>query len=135
MNPADLILSVAERLWGLKTAFSELRRDRRDRVAEYFAAVSACLEQVTATLRAGEIPHGKCGEMQVYARSLAQTIGDVVGREEARELAGMLGKAHDVEWMVVDLGPHSPEREERLGKMEQASGMFSGLAVSMRAAK
>ena len=74
-------------------------------------------------------------EMEVYASKLPDTIGDVVGREEAADQARALAEAHNVEWLVADLGPDEPERETRLADIERAAGIFTALATTMRASR
>jgi len=134
-DPASLILSVANSLWNLRDQLNRARRDRRDRIAEYFASLSDCLGAVASSLREGDIPHGRCAEMEVYASKLPDTIGDVVGREEAADQARALAEAHNVEWLVADLGPDEPERETRLADIERAAGIFTALATTMRASR
>ena len=135
MDPASLILQVAEKLWGLRNELSRVRRDRRDRVADYFTTIGACLRDVAASLRNDVIPHGKCAEMEVYASRLAETVGEAIGNQVAEEQAAMLREAHQVEWLLSELDPGHPEREMRLAKIERASGIFDALAATIRAAR
>ena len=130
----DTILSVAGRLFALKGALSRARRDRRDRIAEYFEQVSRCLTEVSGTLKKGEVPHGKCAEMQVYATQLADTISDQVNKDEAKRLGEQLESAHEVERLLYLLDS-SPDRDSELAKLDEAAGKFQGLATSIRAAR
>jgi hypothetical protein len=77
----------------------------------------------------------KCAEMSVYASKLPETVGDAIGDKVAREQAQALQEAHQIEWLVSEFDPGHPERETRLGKIEQASGIFDALAATIRAAR
>lgn len=129
----DTILSVARRLFEFKDALNRARRDRRDRIAEYFEQVSQCLAEVSGTLKKGKIPHGKCAEMQVYATRLPQTIGDQVAEAEVKSLSEQLESAHAVEALLSELS-HSPHPDAELAKLDEAAGIFMGVAASIRAA-
>jgi len=79
------ILDVASKLFGLKDLLANARRDRRDRIADYSGELSNTRAAVVAMLRKGEIPHGKCQEMLVYAQTLPATVGDEIGKVQAEE--------------------------------------------------
>ena len=126
------ILSVAKALFGLRSQLREAHRERRDRIAVYFETVSRTLAEVSATLREGQVPHGKCAEMATYARQLADTIGDEIGQDDVARLASDLEQAHEVEMLFAFNA--LPDRDDRLSKLDEASGVFMALAVSLRAA-
>ncbi len=99
----------------------------------YFEEISKCLAEVASKLRAGEVPHGKCAELGTYAARLPVTIGDEIGDAEAQQLARDLDSAHEVELLLFELG-QSPDRDAQLAKLDEASGIFTALATSLRAA-
>ena len=130
----DTILNVAGRLWELRKALMRARRERRDRIATYFERISKCLGEVSAELKANQVPHGKCAELQTYARMLPDTIGDQIMKAEAHQLAQDLESAHEVELLLYQLGS-SPDRDEELAKLDQAAGVFMALANTIKAAR
>lgn len=65
---------------------------------------------------------------------LPETIGKIIGTNEAEQQAQMLIDAHNVEWLVSEFDPADPARAERLAEIDRASGIFKALATSMRAA-
>jgi hypothetical protein len=76
---SKVILQVAERLAELEASLRAEPDNRRDRAADYFATVAACVRETAAELRKGTIPHGKCAEMEQHAKQLPGAIGDVIG--------------------------------------------------------
>jgi hypothetical protein len=69
-----------------------------------------------------------------YAARLPVTIGDEIGDAEAQQLARDLDSAHEVELLLFELG-QSPDRDAQLAKLDEASGIFTALATSLRAAR
>lgn len=128
----DTILSVAKALLGFTESFKKARRERKDRIANYFEEVSKCLEEVSKELKADRYPHGKCAEMGIYADRLTNTVGHVIGKVEAKKLAKNLKKVHEVEKLFSELY-NSPNKTRELTKLDEASGIFRALAVSLRA--
>lgn len=134
------ILKVAKELWAIKGSFSKAKRERRERLATYFEHISKCLEETAKALRAGNIPHGRCGEMLGYANTFTETVKGVISEKEARDYAQRLGAAHDIEYALMQREREMMDeiadplyRESQLGKMEEASGVFQALANSIRA--
>ena len=128
----EMILSVATKLSGLKDSLAKARRDRRDRIAMYLEELSDTVYAVAASLRADQVPHGKCQEMMLYADTLQTTIGDEIG-ETAAELADKLRRAHEVEMLLSELGT-GEERERQLADLERAAALFKSTSVSVKAA-
>lgn len=128
----DTILSVAKALFDFKGEFDKSRRDRKDRIAQYFEEISKCLAEISSELKAHKYPYGKCAEMRTYADRLPRTVGDIIGKNEAQRLAKDLESAHEVELLFNQL-EGSPNRRRDLAKLEEASGIFKALANSLRA--
>jgi hypothetical protein len=91
------ILSVAKALWGYRDLFDEARREKRDRIASYFEQISRCLAETSAMLKDNQYPHGACGEMLGYADMLPETVGGIIGKEKAQDLANQLRSMHELE--------------------------------------
>jgi hypothetical protein len=130
----EKLLSIAKTLLGFKDELEKSRRERRDRIATYFEAISMCLSEVADKLRAGDVPHGRCAELGTYAAQLPATIGDEIGDAEAQRLAQQLDSAHEVELLLNQLG-QSTDRDAQMAKLDEASGIFKALAASIRAAR
>ena len=126
------ILDIARTLFGLRGKLREARRDRRDRIADYFDNISLTVQEVANSLKKDEIPHGKCEEMAVYADMLTDTVGDEIGLEKAQELSNRLKEAHEVELIIMEIRDDS-DKESKIAQLEKASGLFKALANSIRA--
>jgi hypothetical protein len=129
----ETILDVAGKLFGLKDQLSKARRDRRDRIAEYFATLGKTLGEVAGSLRKDEIPHGKCAAMQHFATELPKTVAGVVSDAEANDYARRLADAYEVEMLWGELRG-APDRERKLAQLERAAGLFEAIAATVRAA-
>ncbi len=126
------ILTIARTLFGFKADLAKTRRDRRDRIADYFESISKTVEEVAITLKQGQVPHGKCAEMGAYADMLPATVGDELGTQIAQTLATQLRDAHDVERLFSEVS--GPDAQAKIGQLEEASGLFKATATSIRAA-
>ena len=133
----DEILNVGKELWSIRQTLSKAKREKRDRMATYFENISKCLEQASATLRSGEIPHGKCGEMLGYAENFSKTVEGVLSADQADFYTSRLIGAHDIEKAtMIGRQEFADARysDQQIGKMEAAAGQFQALANSIRAA-
>ncbi|PVX27559.1 MAG: hypothetical protein CW716_01690 [Candidatus Bathyarchaeum sp.] len=132
----DEILNVAKELWSIRQTFNKAKQDKREKMATYFENISSCLEQASATLRGGEIPHGKCGQMLGYARMFPETVEGVISEEKAEEFTSKLIEAHGIEH-ATKIGEKefadAVYSDQQIGKIEEASGQFQALADSIRA--
>ncbi len=127
------ILEVAKRLLGLSDALRTAERQRRQDMADLFEKVSVCLSTVSSEIRMGGVPHGRCGELEMYAQELPTVIRKEVGDLRATELGKMLRSAHRVEDMAVRLSG-AANKEPFLQEIEEASGKFQALANIVRSA-
>jgi hypothetical protein len=53
--------------------------ERKKAGAGYYRRIAKTLTETAKGLRAGTIPHGRCGEMLGYAHELPAALGDVIG--------------------------------------------------------
>ena len=70
LDIAKAILDAAKALLGLADQLNTAERQQRAEMADLFDKISACLAATSSEIRAGEIPHGRCGELMMYADSL-----------------------------------------------------------------
>jgi hypothetical protein len=87
----------------------------------------SCLASVSAEIRSGRIPHGRCGELITYAQTLPGLISAEVGDARASSLGSTLHSAYNVEQLAIMLR-EAPEKEPYLSQLEEASGKFQALA-------
>lgn len=126
------ILSVAKALWGYKDLFDKAKREKRDRIANYFEQISRCLAETSTMLKDNQYPHGACGEMLGYADMLPETVGGIISKEKAQDLANQLHSMHELEKLYSQLHD-APDKDEQLGRLLEASGILQALANSLRA--
>lgn len=135
-DAVGLIIDAAKAIFDFRNKIKENDKTRKENIAVYYEDIAQTLNETAKELRAGNIPHGSCGKMKALAEQLPQTIGDYIGEEEADKLARQLIEAHEIEWLISDLGQgDEKERERRLGTIEKAAGLFDASASSIRASR
>lgn len=129
----DTILSVGQKLFGLRVELAKARQARKDSVAGFLASIAESIEQASAALKLGEYPHGKCQEIFVHAQHMEAAIGDLIGPVLARELAAQLAEVHEIERLHAELGSADEAgRLRKLSVLDQAAGQFRATAAFVR---
>jgi hypothetical protein len=128
----DEILKLSKELLAFRDSFKKAKKERREELAKYFENISNCLDTVAKELRAGNIPHGKCGEMLGYSWQFEETVKGIISKAQAKDFAERLGKNYDVEKAELDLYD-AQKRSAQIDKIEESSGYFRALANSTRA--
>ncbi len=126
------ILEMVKFALGLQADFQAARRDRRDRISDYFKAIAETLNEVHLALKKGKYPAGKCSEMAVHIEYLVKTIEGEIDFSKANELANLLRDGQKVEELYYE-AKNSPEADKNLNALAWAAGQFSGLAAAIRA--
>jgi len=128
------ILDVAKSLLGISDQLRNADRQRRAEMAKLFEQISDTLVAVSAEIRTGGIPHGRCGELQQYSAALPALLKDDLGESRAQELGDTLLSAYNVESVAMNLQKvvDDQEKEPYLAQLEEASGKFRALANLVR---
>ena len=128
------ILDVAKSLLGLSDQLKSADRQRRGDMAQLFESISECLVAVSTEIRAGGVPHGRCGELAHYAQALPDLVAPELGDDRARELGQTLFSAYNVESVAMGLQEVADDQEKapHLAKIDEASGKFRALANLIR---
>lgn len=149
------ILTVAESVANVSDTFRIMERERRDRVASYLNEIGTTLTEVANALRRGESLGELQGAMQIHVSMFAETVNDVVDPKLIERLQAILSRHWTYEMLesqIYDqdypylqgsepddfpehdyLTPKSGLTEYRLGKLDEAAGMFKALASVLRA--
>jgi hypothetical protein len=110
-----------------------IRTKDRGRTADLFEDISACLSAVSAEIRAGGVPYGRCGELIHFSQTLSNGIRETVGDAEADRLSRTLAAAYNVEQAAIDLHDSDEvEKQKCLREIEEASGKFQAAAKLVR---
>lgn len=128
------ILEVAKSLIGLSDQLKAADRQRRVDMADLFQKISSCLASVSSEIRNGNVPHGRCGELITYSEALPGLVKDELGQPKAAELGDTLRSSYNVERLAMEISD-SPQKEECLKQIEEASGKFQALANMVRAGR
>lgn len=129
----DAIFEVGKALFGLRLQLAKARQDRKDVVAAFLAAIAQSVEEASAQLKQGTYPHGKCQELLMHSQHMEDAIGDLVGQQQARELAAQLAEVHEIERLYGELGPDTDsDRQRKLGVLDQAAGQFRATSAFVR---
>jgi hypothetical protein len=131
LDLAKNILDVVKSLLGLSDQLKAAERQRREGMAMLFESIGSCLAATSAEIRAGGIPHGRCGELISYAETLPGVIDREVGRARAEQLGRTLHSAYGVERLALAIG-EIPDREPYVAQLEEAAGKFLALANVVR---
>jgi hypothetical protein len=126
------IIDVAKALFGVKENLAKANKQKRNEMAEYFQAISVCLVGTYENLLENEVPHGRCGELAEYARSMPKVIEGFVHDDKAIELSELLLSSHKVEGLW-DQFNENPEKKKDLPVIAEAAGIFLALSNSVRA--
>ncbi len=132
-NIIDTVLSVAQKLFGLRGTLAQARQTRKQQVAEYLGALAGTIENVSASLKQEIYPHGSCQELLSHSQSMEAAIGDLVGNMKAANLGNQLKEVWEIEQLYSELsGRTKPERERKLEVLDQAAGLFRATAAFVR---
>lgn len=129
----EAILTVAKTFSGLRDNFRKADRERRRQIAGYFLNISQCLEGIGEDLKAGATPNAKFAEMETYARELPGVIGIEIGSERADQLANALSAAAGIREGTSANMPAGSVPDGVYASIQEASGVFRGLANSIKA--
>jgi hypothetical protein len=132
LDVAKGILDVVKSLFGLSDQLRASNRQRREDMAKLFESISDCLAATSAEIRAGQVPHGRCGELITYAEALPAAIAKEAGEARAKDLGNRLHSAYGVEQLAIEL-TNVPDKEPHLAVLEEASGKFKALGNLVRA--
>jgi hypothetical protein len=121
----EVATSLSEKSDQLRSA----ERQRRMDMAELFAHISGCLTAVAGEIRAGNVPHGRCAELFMYAQALPDKIRNELGDDEAERLGSKLLSAYNVEGVAGRLLQNvQADTKPYLKEIDEASGEFQALA-------
>jgi hypothetical protein len=114
------ILTAASKASELTGRVAQGRRERRERAANHFDGIAATLQEVANALRVGDFPATACERLHEQAVGLAGATEDVIGPEDAGDLADLLDRAHGVRQLAYELD-HEADREQELIRLERAA--------------
>ncbi len=132
MEIIGTLLKIAKQLFGLKTDIEKANKERKEKIATYLENVSITITEVATELRLGNIPHGKCAEMGGHTELLQETIGDLIDKKRLEQLTSYLKAAEKVESIYAELSG-AKDSEKEIAKLDEASGWFRALSVSVKA--
>jgi hypothetical protein len=127
------ILSVAQKLFGLKGELSKAKAERKQRVSEFLSGIAQTIEDTAGSLRQGNYPHAKCQELLSHSQTMESAIGDLIGTQQAADLGRQLHEVWEIERLYGQLEGKPPEEKTRnLAVMDQAAGLFRATAAYVR---
>lgn len=127
------ILKVASGLSNLIEKFRGIRRDRRDRAAQYFSDLAVLIEEASASLKIRKYPGGKCAQILAAAQSMPKVLGTVIGQSKANTFQKQLLEVHRIEQLHTDFSRLKDRTiAQRLQKLDEAAGIFRAMAADLR---
>jgi len=125
---------LAQGLVGLRDSFEKAKRERKDRIAEYFTTIGKIIQEAADIFKKGEVPHGKCQQMLDQASYFTEIVGDTIDNEKVLEFQKKLIESHELEMLVYEV-LESGDKDEKIGEMEKISGSFVALGTAIKAAR
>jgi len=125
---------IAQGLLGLKNNFMKAKRDRKDRIAEYFSTIGNIIQDAADIFKKGEVPHGKCQQMLDQAKLFSGVVGDTIDKDKAQEFQQKLVKSHKVEMLASEI-LEQDGAGKKISELERISGSFLALGSAIKAAK
>ncbi len=109
---------------------------RKADVASLYLEIAATIQEAARVFAQGEIPHGSCGKMLLFAQDFSARVGDFLGAETAEAMAHQLREAYQIENLLRDTAQEDAVgRKARIGKMQEAAGYFEAAAALLKAGR
>ena len=130
---AKTIWEVGRGLFGVRGELQKARRDRRDRLANYFSDLASLIEEVSASLRTNQYPHGSCAQLQTLAQLMAKTLKGLADPDDAREYQEKLMRVWEIEQLFSQLQRQSNVKVNKcLAELDEAAGYFRATAAHLK---
>lgn len=127
------LLDVALKLFGFRKELSQARQNRKQQVADFLLSIAGNIETVSTEIKKGNYPHGTCQTLLSHSQQMVPAIGDLIGEQQANELAGQLKEVWEIESLFKELDPKPPEEKQRsLHVLDQCAGLFRATADFVR---
>jgi hypothetical protein len=127
------IIDVAKNMLGMKTELEKAKRNRRDRVSAYFSDIGKLIEEVSASLKLKQYPHGSCAQLETLASLMPKTLEGLLPEEVIRENYHKLCEVRKIEMLFGQIS-HLKESEipSKLVQLDEAAGKFKALAAHLK---
>jgi hypothetical protein len=99
----ELLLKLAQGIFGLRKDFQQADIAKRGRAAEFLSKIAEAIEMTAAQLREGRYPAGACQQLLVFSEEMTGVMGDIIGEEKAATFAKELKAVHEVEQLYGEL--------------------------------
>ena len=130
---AETLFKIGKELFGIFSKLDEKKLQRTIRVAEYFSNLAQIIEDTSAYLKQGNYPHGECENLRIHATKMKETIGDLIGDDEAEKYTKRVMDVWEIERMHGELiGVNDDERAKKLKTLDESAGYFRGVSAHLR---
>jgi hypothetical protein len=126
-----MLLNFGKALFGFKADLEKTNLERRKRIADYLDKVADSLCNIVAGFRDNRLPHGACGALEGYVRSLIEAVGTSIEPEQLEYYSSLLSDAALTRQLLYEV-QSADEKEKALADLELASGEFSAIANFLR---
>jgi hypothetical protein len=138
----DLIMRLANTLAGLGGQLHNLKRDRRDRIADLLTVIADCIADITTQIRStsGDVPLDRCSELTGYLHHLAIVAKREIPDDQLSDLLQELREASNSRRFIYiirnELG-YKKEMDDQIRNalitLDTANGSFRAVANLLRA--
>ena len=123
---------IAQGLLSLSGNFSKAKRERKDRIAEYFLKLGNILQEAADIFKDGDVPHGKCEQILNHVQYFSDVVGDTIDKDKVKEFQDKLIASHEVEMLASEILGASGTKGN-IAELEKISGSFISLGDAIRA--
>src|SRR5260370_2737859 len=98
MNPYEIakyFLEFAKELVGLGSTLQKAKFEKRTRLAQHLDNIAGCLEAIGIAFNKMEEPHGQCGALGEYVRSLPDVCKGILSEEDIERFKELLESKAD----------------------------------------
>ena len=120
------IVTLARDLSGLRESLRGVRREKRERLAQYLQTIGSALEDAERDLRAGGSAARACAQLHQYVQLIPPTVDDALGPERTEDLRKGLAAALHIRGLPI-------RSDEELDQLAEAAGTFIALGDYLRA--
>lgn len=124
LETISLIVSVASGLLASVQSIKDMRGVKRATASIFLSKIAFTIDEVVEKFKKGEVPHGACEQMKMFALNLPSTLDGILPIEQLIDYSNKLYYAHEIEMLYKDV----MSDESKLEELEKVAGMFHAAA-------
>lgn len=124
LETISLIVSVASGLLSGVQSIKDMRGVKRATASIFLGKIAFTIDEVVEKFKKGEVPHGACEQMKMFALNLPSALEGIIPIEDLIDYTNKLYYAYEIEMLYKEV----MDDQSKLVELEKASGMFHAAA-------